>query len=325
MRVYELAKEFGTRSKELIATLNGLGIHVRSASSTLQPSQVRRVRAVLTKDCHSRPPRDVAGMSRQSGPARDEARRTPNPAATSERRAVGVAPNTAGGDVDPLNELIVDVVMQLHRCEVDAIEIWHPADSTFKLRVDKVEDAQQPFWLSTWLTIAAGNFMPASPIPWMTLTNWRLPLVPLRSSDTRLDALGVLKLGDITAVDNALRMVVGGRLVAGGPPRLTVEECGPAEANRRFSALDLVRRRRIAATPRSVAVGTCLRCGLPLSDPESVRFGLGRECRVKLGKDVLRVLARPKLMPHATIGARKQRDWARLIEERFSDLTSDGS
>lgn len=324
MRVYELAKEFGTRSKELIATLNGLGIHVRSASSTLHPSQVQRVKAALA-NARPKPPRDVAGKRRQSGPARRGAQRPPQPAAASERRAVGVVPSTAGGDVDPLNELIVDVVMQLHRCDVDAIEIWHPADSTFKLRVDKVEDVQQPFWLSTWLTIAAGNSMPASPIPWMTLTNWRLPLVPLLPSDTQLDALGVVRLADVIAVDNALRIVIAGRHGEGDQPRLAVEECGPAEANRRFIALDLVRRRRIAAAPRGIAVGTCLRCGLPLSDPESVRFGLGRECRVKLGKDVLRALARPKSIPHATIGAREQRAWARLIEERFSDLAGDRS
>ncbi|HPI57691.1 MAG TPA: translation initiation factor IF-2 [Syntrophales bacterium] len=43
-RVYELAKEFGTDSKELISRLKSLGITVKSHSSTLEDSEVQRVR-----------------------------------------------------------------------------------------------------------------------------------------------------------------------------------------------------------------------------------------------------------------------------------------
>ena len=43
-RVYELAKELGVESKELLAHLNELGEFVRSASSTIEPPVVRKIR-----------------------------------------------------------------------------------------------------------------------------------------------------------------------------------------------------------------------------------------------------------------------------------------
>lgn len=44
VRVYELAKEFGVESKVVLARLNGMGEFVRSASSTVEPSLIRRLR-----------------------------------------------------------------------------------------------------------------------------------------------------------------------------------------------------------------------------------------------------------------------------------------
>ncbi|MFZ2625801.1 MAG: translation initiation factor IF-2 N-terminal domain-containing protein, partial [Propionibacterium sp.] len=43
VRVYELAKELGLESKELLAKLNDMGEFVRSASSTIEAPVVRRV------------------------------------------------------------------------------------------------------------------------------------------------------------------------------------------------------------------------------------------------------------------------------------------
>jgi hypothetical protein len=42
--VYELAKEFGVESQVVLARLNGMGEFVRSASSTVEPSLIRRLR-----------------------------------------------------------------------------------------------------------------------------------------------------------------------------------------------------------------------------------------------------------------------------------------
>lgn len=44
IRVYELAKELGVESKELLQTLNDMGEFVRSASSTVEPAVVRRLK-----------------------------------------------------------------------------------------------------------------------------------------------------------------------------------------------------------------------------------------------------------------------------------------
>ena len=43
VRVYELAKELGLESKDLLATLKDMGEFVRSASSTIEAPVVRRV------------------------------------------------------------------------------------------------------------------------------------------------------------------------------------------------------------------------------------------------------------------------------------------
>lgn len=37
VRVYELAKEFGLESKDVLKTLQDMGEYVRSASSTIEP------------------------------------------------------------------------------------------------------------------------------------------------------------------------------------------------------------------------------------------------------------------------------------------------
>ncbi|PZP24766.1 MAG: hypothetical protein DI600_01715, partial [Cutibacterium granulosum] len=43
VRVYELAKELGLTSKQLLGKLNDMGEYVKSASSTLETPVVRRV------------------------------------------------------------------------------------------------------------------------------------------------------------------------------------------------------------------------------------------------------------------------------------------
>jgi translation initiation factor IF-2 len=47
VRVYELAKELGVESKVVMAKLNELGEFVRSASSTVEPPVVRKLKDAL--------------------------------------------------------------------------------------------------------------------------------------------------------------------------------------------------------------------------------------------------------------------------------------
>ena len=50
VRVYELAKELGLESKELLSTLKGMGEFVRSASSTIEAPVVRKVKEKLATE-----------------------------------------------------------------------------------------------------------------------------------------------------------------------------------------------------------------------------------------------------------------------------------
>src|SRR6476659_6724256 len=46
-RVHELAKELGVESKTVLATLQEMGEYVKSASSTIEPPDARRLRATM--------------------------------------------------------------------------------------------------------------------------------------------------------------------------------------------------------------------------------------------------------------------------------------
>ena len=50
VRVYELAKELGLESKQVLSTLNEMGEFVRSASSTIEAPVVRRPRDRIDSD-----------------------------------------------------------------------------------------------------------------------------------------------------------------------------------------------------------------------------------------------------------------------------------
>ncbi|GIG38470.1 translation initiation factor IF-2 [Cellulomonas phragmiteti] len=69
VRVYELAKELGVDSKTIMTKLNELGEFVRSASSTIEPPVVRKLRDTY--------PVGGSGSSRPSAPARPAAPQAP--------------------------------------------------------------------------------------------------------------------------------------------------------------------------------------------------------------------------------------------------------
>ncbi|GAB3622026.1 hypothetical protein GCM10027418_01080 [Mariniluteicoccus endophyticus] len=83
VRVYELAKELGLESKQVLATLNDMGEFVRSASSTIEAPVVRRLRDRLEAD--------KAGDSKPA--AKPAAPAAPKPA-TSTAKPAESAPST---------------------------------------------------------------------------------------------------------------------------------------------------------------------------------------------------------------------------------------
>src|SRR5512137_1108694 len=91
-RVYELAKEFGIENKEFIAKLKTLGIAVKSHSSTLEDSEVERVR----REFASKGDKEVVEKRVKSTVIRRRAVRLPEEAAEAEEAA---APPEAAPEV----------------------------------------------------------------------------------------------------------------------------------------------------------------------------------------------------------------------------------
>ena len=81
VRVYELAKELGVESKTVMAKLNELGEFVRSASSTVEPPVVRKLRdalpAAAPADTGEKAPAKKAAAKKPAAPAVDDGSRTP--------------------------------------------------------------------------------------------------------------------------------------------------------------------------------------------------------------------------------------------------------
>ncbi|HQE31280.1 MAG TPA: translation initiation factor IF-2 N-terminal domain-containing protein, partial [Propionibacteriaceae bacterium] len=90
VRVYELAKELGLESKELLSTLNDMGEFVRSASSTVEAPVVRKLRERF-------PAGGAAPAPAQARPAAAPARPAAAPSATtSSTRPTPVMPKAPG-------------------------------------------------------------------------------------------------------------------------------------------------------------------------------------------------------------------------------------
>ena len=64
VRVYELAKELGVESKTLLAHLKSQGEFVRSASSTIEPPVVRKIKETFPAELRS------GGTASSAAPAR---------------------------------------------------------------------------------------------------------------------------------------------------------------------------------------------------------------------------------------------------------------
>ncbi len=91
VRVYELAKELGVESKVVMTKLQELGEFVRSASSTVEPPVVRRLRAEMPAAPAEAP---AAAPAKKAAPRKSAAAATPSapPAATAAATAVVDAP-----------------------------------------------------------------------------------------------------------------------------------------------------------------------------------------------------------------------------------------
>ncbi|WP_034714125.1 translation initiation factor IF-2 N-terminal domain-containing protein, partial [Intrasporangium chromatireducens] len=81
VRVYELAKELGVESKVLLAHLKSQGEFVRSASSTIEPPVVRKIKETFPQEhaaASGKPAARKTAKSAPSAPARAEAAARPS-------------------------------------------------------------------------------------------------------------------------------------------------------------------------------------------------------------------------------------------------------
>lgn len=215
----------------------------------------------------------------------------------------------------PQRQLLTELKLSLYRLEVDAVELRDPGHSQLHLRVDKVLDAKRPFWLSAWLPTHP-SVTPDQ--QWHTLQDWRLPLVPLSAEPWTTPKLGVLRLATVEEAASLINSLVGTMTDdAELRPLLGVEECLPAEANRRIELNGLILRKRRVAQSRSLPESTCLRCGLPLSDPTSVSIGLGPECRKNLSEQAIKDLRSKDPRRRFLVGARRPHQWLETIARRY--------
>ena len=97
VRVYELAKELGVESKQLLAHLKEQGEFVRSASSTIEPPVVRKIRenppAAAKKEAAA--DKSAAKKSAPSAPAKKSAGKAPEKAAEPAPEQTGAKPAPA--------------------------------------------------------------------------------------------------------------------------------------------------------------------------------------------------------------------------------------
>ena len=99
-RVYELAKEFGIENKEFIAKLKTLGIAVKSHSSTLEDSEVERVR----REFAAKGEKEVVEKRVKSTVIRRRAVRLPEEAAEAEAEAAAAPPEAEAAPVEKVQK-----------------------------------------------------------------------------------------------------------------------------------------------------------------------------------------------------------------------------
>jgi hypothetical protein len=139
--------------------------------------------------------------------------------------------------------------------------------------------------------------------------DWSLPLVP-PTPDSLPPQVAVWRLQSPRHAAEKVRSALEGRL---GLPaeriRLRREVCTPGELQRRVTGQKAIHRLRGDRTRKNLATRSCDRCGQPLSDPESVRRGIGPECRRYYGQDVLDAVRRSPSADVPRLGAKSQADW----------------
>lgn len=144
--------------------------------------------------------------------------------------------------------------------------------------------------------------------PWTLTPPGRLPLTGSHA-DVVAPAIVVWRHTTAQAAAVSLREVLGVTLgVDAEQVRVERRQCTPVEHERRLRDDATVRRLSGRTGRTRIGVSQCDRCGQPLSDPVSVKLGIGPECRKYYSIEVIRRLTVPE-QAHARPGTLKEKQW----------------
>jgi hypothetical protein len=155
--------------------------------------------------------------------------------------------------------------------------------------------------------------------PLVLSQNWSLPLVRPRP-DLLPPQIAVWRTTSASKAANAVRAALETRLgLAADRIRLTRDVCTPIELDRRVTGQATIRRLRQSRPRRDFASRACDRCGQPLSDPQSVRLGIGPECRKYYSRIVLDAVRRPGAEVERP-GTKSQKAWLSSVRDAWIAL-----
>lgn len=204
-----------------------------------------------------------------------------------------------------------DLLYTLSLLETDEVRL--SVEGEIRVRCDFVRAERDEIWVSAkTLDEPLHLHLAALPGAHQLSPGLRLPLRPSAAAPDTFPGLVVWKAPSPAQACHAVDLLQRAWPTQ-GRWRFEVVACSPAELERRVSGHTLIRRLGSRAE-RGTPVRDCAHCGLPLSDPTSVRLGIGPECRRHYHGEVLRAAATTrKSGVRVRLGAKKPTQWIRSL------------
>jgi hypothetical protein len=225
-------------------------------------------------------------------------------------------PTVAAPVPEPWERLRQDLTLHLSDPALDVLRMRVCVrDQSLPARCDVVVDGDP----AVWLTLAVkGSALPQALTglhPRTLSPGLQLPLRPA-AVEVEVPALLVWTAADPRSAASVVVSVLKDALgLAAERIRLAPEVCTPAEADRRVTGYRAVRRARSRQTPGGFGQATCLKCGQPLTHPESLRYGVGPECRRYYGPEYFRAMANPRAHERLWFGSKKPTVWLQHVKQ----------
>jgi hypothetical protein len=233
------------------------------------------------------------------------------------------------------NSRATDVKLALFNIEFDELRLAVSLSpemnaGSLDIRIHRVVD-ERPWFIASLIAVGprpAGQCAAAGWQQWRRPWNlqWRRRPLPLQDVE---DGERILCAHRSKTPDGVVREVF--RLLTDHlhfrgacRPHLEIVNCSWAEAARRLTELDdigLMASRPRPGSSRKPAVAYCNKCGQPLSDPESLSWGMGPECRRRYLTEAVRGVHKyPDIERRLWVGAVPMKTWRRETKARLDAL-----